>query len=143
MSLQPVVSSSNSILAVFSIWLDYKAKELLPLIKSYLKDSAILIQNLKNLNIREIALVFTADAKSMYACIDIATGLASITNFLHLNERNLPANFPSNLFLNILEIVMKNNVFSFANTYWLQLCGTTMGTPVPCLHICHPNIWIL
>jgi hypothetical protein len=30
-SLQPVVSSTNSLLATFSIWLDYKMKDLLPL----------------------------------------------------------------------------------------------------------------
>jgi hypothetical protein len=68
----------------------------------------------------------------MYTNIDATTGISSIANFLQSNERNLPANFPSNLFLQILEIVMKNNIFSFANTYWLQLCGTAMGTPVAC-----------
>jgi hypothetical protein len=42
------------------------------------------------------------------------------------------ANFPSNMFLSILEVVMKNNIFSFANTFWQQLSGTAMGTPVAC-----------
>jgi hypothetical protein len=104
------------------------------MIKSYLKDSALLIQYLKTLYIPEQALVFTANAKSMYTNIDATTGLSSIANFLQSNERSLPANFPSNLFLQILEIVMKNNIFSFANTYWLQLCGTAMGTPVACAY---------
>jgi hypothetical protein len=107
MSLRTVVSSSNSLLAVFSVWLDYKAKELLPLIWSYLKDSTTLIQNLKSLYIPDNTLLFTADAKSMYTNIDITTCLTSITNFLQINEG----------FLQILEKVMKNNIFSFANTY--------------------------
>jgi hypothetical protein len=38
------------------------------------------------------------------------------------------------LFLETLEIVMKNNIFSFADSYWLQLCGTAMGTPVACAY---------
>jgi hypothetical protein len=134
MSLRPVVSSTNSLLAVFSVWLDYKSKELLPLVESYLKNSTTLIQNLQNLCIQENALIFTADAKSMYTNIDTEIGITSITDFLHSNERNLPANFPTNLFLNILEIVMRNNIFSFADTYWLQLCGTAMGTPVACAY---------
>jgi hypothetical protein len=29
---------------------------------------------------------------------------------------------------------MKNNIFNFADTYWLQLCGTAMGTPVACAY---------
>jgi hypothetical protein len=29
---------------------------------------------------------------------------------------------------------MKNNIFSFADSYWLQLCGTGMGTPVACAY---------
>jgi hypothetical protein len=70
----------------------------------------------------------------MYTNIDATTGISSIASFLQSNERNLPTNFPSNLFLQILEIVMKNNIFSFANTYWLQLCGTAMGTPVACAY---------
>jgi hypothetical protein len=28
--------------------------------------------------------------------------------------------------------VIENNIFSFGNTYWLQLTGTAMGTPVSC-----------
>jgi hypothetical protein len=134
MSLRPVVSSTNSLLAVFSIWLDYKTKELLPLVKSYLKNSFTLIQTLQNCKIPENALIFTADAKSMYTNIDTATGITAIRDFLHFNESFLPSNFPIDLFLNILEIVMKNNIFNFADTYWLQLCGTAMGTPVACAY---------
>jgi hypothetical protein len=90
MSLRPVVSSTNSLLAVFSVWLDYKAKELLPLIQSYLKDSATLIHSLKTIYIPKNALVFTADATSMYTNIKADIGLETIKNFLHINEAKLP-----------------------------------------------------
>jgi hypothetical protein len=68
----------------------------------------------------------------MYTNIETEIGLASIRHLLHSNEDKVPSNFPSNLFLTILEIVMQNNIFSFADTLWLQLCGTAMGTPVAC-----------
>jgi hypothetical protein len=42
-SLRPVVSSTNSLLSVFSTWLDYKRKELLPLISSYTRNSTDVI----------------------------------------------------------------------------------------------------
>ena len=52
----------------------------------------------------------------------------------HLHQVSLPTDFPSELFLQILEIVMKNNIFSFENTTWLQLSGTAMGTPAACAY---------
>ena len=70
----------------------------------------------------------------MYTNINTDTSIKSIANFLLINEKLLPPNFPSNLFLETLEIVMRNNIFSFADSYWLQLCGTAMGTPVACAY---------
>jgi hypothetical protein len=131
-SLCPVVSSSNSLLSVFSIWLDYRMKELLPLVDSYLKDSTTFINELKNIQLPEIARIFTADAKSMYTNINTDAGLTVIENFLMFNKDKLPDNFPSDFFLNTLAIVMRNNIFSFADSFWLQLSGTAMGTPVAC-----------
>lgn len=48
-SLCHVVSNTNSFLAVFSIWLDQKMKDLLPLIKSYIKNSSAVISDLNEL----------------------------------------------------------------------------------------------
>jgi len=132
MSLRPVVSTCGSLLAIFSNWLDFKSKNLLPLVKSYLKNSTTVIDELKSLHIPENALLFSADAKSMYTNIDTDTGLTSIRNFIDDNRDNISPDFPTNLFLTILEIVMRNNVFKFSDTYWLQLTGTAMGTPVAC-----------
>ena len=131
-SLRPVVSTTNSLLAIFSNWLDYKMKELLPLVKSYTKNSAEVIQDLKQLTLPHNALLFSADAKSMYTNIDTDTGLNAMRDFLTLNSSRISTSFPTNLFLQILEIVMRNNIFSFQDTYWIQLSGTAMGTPVAC-----------
>jgi hypothetical protein len=131
-SLRPVVSCINSLLSVFSTWLDYKMKTLLPLIQSYTKNSTDVIQDLKNLHLPKDALIFTADAKSMYTNIDTTTGVNTFKEFLTTNSDKLQKEFPTLLFLRILEIVMRNNIFSFGETYWLQLTGTAMGTPAAC-----------
>jgi hypothetical protein len=129
-TLRPVVSSVNSFISVY--WLDFKRKELLPLVKSYMKNSSDVLQDLKHIHIPDNALLFSADAKSMYTNIDTTVGLQSFHAFLEHNKDWIPENFPTELFLKILELVMNNNIFSFADTKWLQLSGTAMGTTAAC-----------
>jgi hypothetical protein len=109
-------------------------KQLLPFVKSYIKNSFTVIQDLSTMEIPKNAFLFSADAKSMYTNINTNIGVQAIKDFITSNEESLPSDFPSNLFLQILEIVMKNNVFTFENTTWLQLSGTAMGTPTPCAY---------
>jgi len=109
-------------------------KQLIPLVKSHIYNSNEVIQDLKNLDIPENALIFSADAKSMYTNIDTEIGVASIRDLILQNNETLQDNFPTELFLQVLKIVMNNNIFTFANTYWLQLSGTAMGTPSACLY---------
>jgi hypothetical protein len=131
-SLRPVVSSCGSFMSILSTWLDFRFKSLLPLVKSYTKNSLSIINDLKHLEIPEHALLFSADAKSMYTNIDTNIGINSIRNFLTENSNAIPTNFPKDLFLQVLTLVMENNIFSFCSTYWLQTTGTAMGTPVAC-----------
>jgi len=70
----------------------------------------------------------------MYTNIDTDIGIASIEAFIQDNIQNLPHGFPTELFLQILELVMNNNVFTFGGTYWLQISGTAMGTPAACAY---------
>jgi len=93
-----------------------------------------IIDDLKELFIPDGALIFTADAKSMYTNIDTATGVAAIRDFIIVNQDQIPTNFPTELFLPTLTAVMDNNIFTFAGTYWQQLSGTAMGTPAACAY---------
>jgi CRISPR/Cas system CMR subunit Cmr6 (Cas7 group RAMP superfamily) len=65
-TLRPVVSGSNSFLGIFSTWLDFKMKLLLPYVKSFIKNSAAVIQDIKQLPLPPHALLFSADATAMY-----------------------------------------------------------------------------
>ena len=85
-------------------------KELLPLIQSYTKNSFEVIKDLKNLTIPENALLFSADAKSVYTNIDTTTGLLTFKHFFEAKSSSISPNFPVNLFRQILEIVMRNNI---------------------------------
>jgi hypothetical protein len=135
LSLRPVVSTSNSLLAIFSVWIDHKMKSLLPLVNSYIKNSATVINDLRHKDLPEGAKVFTADATSMYTNIDTSLGLQAVSNFIQNNIAHLPPDFPTHLFLEVLEIIMYNNIFSFGDTFWLQNTGTAMGTPSACVSV--------
>jgi hypothetical protein len=60
----------------------------------------------------------------MYTNIETPTGVSAIQDFIETNKEKLPSDFPTNLFLEILNTVMENNIFTFAGTQWLQLSGT-------------------
>jgi hypothetical protein len=109
-------------------------KELAPLVKFYVNNSFTVIDELKDLTIPTNALFFSTDAVSMYTNIDTATGLNAIKNFIQYNREHSSSSFPCDLFLQVLSLVMQNNIFSFADTCWLQLSGRAMGTPVACAY---------
>jgi hypothetical protein len=70
----------------------------------------------------------------MYSNIDTEHGLEVIGKWFKLHEHELPEDYPIETILAGLAIVMRNNVFAFGDTFWLQLCGTAMGTSVACMY---------
>ncbi len=134
LKLRPVVSCVNSFNSIYSNWLDFKMKELLPLIPSYIKDSKDLLKELQTLQIPPHAKLFTADATAMYTNIDTNMGTQAFKDLFTTYNDQIPQNFPREYFLTVLEIVMNNNIFSFGDTFWLQLEGTAMGTPAAPLY---------
>jgi hypothetical protein len=126
--MRPVVSCISSFGSIFSTWLDFKMKSLIPLIPSYKKNSSDLVKDLKALHLPPTAKLFTANATSMYTNINTTLGLQAINNLIDTYHEEILGNFPKEFFLTNLEVIMNNNVFSFGNTFWIQLQGTAMGT---------------
>jgi hypothetical protein len=144
-SLRPVVSCINSFASVFSTWLDFKMKDLLPYVRSYTKNSFSILSDLKNMTLPSGALLFTADATAMYTNITTSVG---VNNVKQLMDLHLSHNYPKELILDILASIMDNNIFTFGDTHWLQKSGTAMGTPVACSYATtsygnHENLHIL
>jgi len=110
-------------------------KQIIPYVPTYLPNSDTLLADLKNItDLLPHAKIFTADAVSMYTNIDTDTGINAFSKWLHIYSHKLLPVFPCQLFLQILNFVMWNNIFQFNNTYWLQTKGTTMGTPAACMY---------
>lgn len=94
MKLCQVVSCINSFPAIFSTWLDYKMKQLLHLIPSYLKDTKTLLDKIKDLHIPPNAKLFTADTISMYMNISTLVCLHALQQLFTTNKNRIPSNFP-------------------------------------------------
>jgi hypothetical protein len=47
-------------------------------------------------------------------------------------SHEVPQIFPSEFLLNVLQIIMTNNIFQFGDAFWLQTCGTSIGTSCTC-----------
>jgi hypothetical protein len=134
LTFRPVVSCVNSFSSIFSNWLDYKMKDLLFLIPSYIKDSKHLLDEIKNLTLPPNAKLFTADATAMYTNIDIKSGIITFEKLFDTYDNLIPKDFPRELFIKVLRTIMENNIFTFGDTYWLQTQGTAMGTPAAPLY---------
>jgi hypothetical protein len=77
MMLWLVVSSSNSLISVFSNWLDLKMKELTPLIKSYTRNSIDVINDLQKINLPKGTVIFSANPKSNQCTLTLIQKQAS------------------------------------------------------------------
>jgi hypothetical protein len=70
----------------------------------------------------------------MYTNIDTQHALTVFRQWFREFPEEIPSNFPEELFLAVLEIVMTRNIFGFDDTYWLQIAGTAMGTSCACMY---------
>jgi len=132
---RPIVSCIGSFNAILSTWLDFRMKQLIPFVPLYLPNSEALLAALETLpNLPQNAKIFTADAVSMYTNIDTQTGINAFEKWFSCYSHELPPDFPCQLFLQVLEFVMNQNIFQFDDTFWLQTQGTAMGTPAACMY---------
>ena len=136
---RPIVATCGTALAILSKWLDYKLQQLKPHILTYIKDSSDFLRYIKafqklqkNGRLPSNARHFTADAKSMYTYIDTNHGLEVLRLFLEELEREgkLPPDFNIEMIMQAATLIMRWNIFEFGDTFFKQLLGTAMGTPV-------------
>jgi hypothetical protein len=130
---RPIVSCVNSTLGYLSKWTDRQLQRVIHLCPGYLKDSASLLQKLKQMDpLTPTTVMIVADAVSMYTNIDTTHGLQTLKNWLNLHRADLPQGFPTDMIIAATELIMTFNVFQFDDTFWHQSTGTAMGTPVAC-----------
>jgi len=125
---RPIVASIRSLTYNASKYLDKFLQPLMTRFHSYLKNTFDIIEILESQSFPQETVILTGDVNSLYPSIDIKDGLNAIAAALKLftSLSTEAIDFVSDL----LEWVLINNFISFGDTYWLQIKGTAMGTPV-------------
>ena len=123
------IDTNNIVFRTESICVEYHLQEKIHLILTYLWDSNHILNELKRLSpLPPGTKLFTTDEFSMYLNINIYEGLATARTFLKYNSKELPIYFPTYAILNFMRLVLRNNVFHFGETCWIQKRGKSMGT---------------
>ena len=134
---RPVVSCSGSLLHPLGVWLDTVLQPIATTLPSFIASSYDLKEALNDIPpLPNNALLFTADAVSMYTNINTYYAIHAIRNFLQTQEQF--KNHPLPAILDAIDIIMNNNVFQFGDCYFHQRTGTAMGTPPAC---CYATIY--
>ena len=107
--------------------MDHFIGKIVPLSKSYVRDSTHLINILKDFTIQPGILLCTLDVTSLYTNIPHLEGIQSTKEMLAIHKP--PDTLPRNSYITeLLELVLTNNHFEFSGEFYHQLSGTAMGT---------------
>jgi hypothetical protein len=138
LATQPIVAVSGSILEGLGKWLDNQLQPICRSFPTFLGSSLDLVRDLRTRSQRWFCdnpsfHFVTADAISMYTNIDTDHALLEIARFLdsYPATRNLSSKAA---IISALSIIMRNNIFWFGDTYFLQKSGTAMGAPPACMY---------
>ena len=126
---RPIVSCSGSLLYHLGIWVDLHLQKIATVQPAYIESSRHLLESFDSITpLPPNCSLFKADAVSMYTNIRTDKALREIGMYIHSRSRRFQS-IPTDALTEALGLIMKNNVFQFGDTYWLQLVGTAMGTP--------------
>ena len=132
-SICPVISSCGSMSEVFSIYTDECLRRLVQeQLLTYIISADQLVQVLGKKFPGRMpwgARLFSVDAVGMYNNIDTSHGIWVVKQFIRLYGDKLKGEkIPIEFVLGCLRLIMKNNIFGFGDTFWLQKNGAAMGT---------------
>ena len=106
-------------------FVDYHLGPLVKKITSYVKDTNDFLSKLRETRISPESLLVTLDVTSLYTNMPHDEGLDACREALDTREVLDP---PTDNIINLIDLVLKRNHFSFEITHYLQKHGTAMGT---------------
>ena len=125
---RPIISGSGSMNENLGKFVESKLKEVANCHESYLQDTPHLLRLLSEANqnglVRDGDIIVTIDVSALYTNIDQDEGLEACREAL---EERKCRDIPTDFILQLLEIILKHNIFEYDREYFLQVIGTAMG----------------
>lgn len=131
---RPIVSGNGSPTEKISAFADFLTKPYVPLIKSYVRDSSHVLEQLSTLTeIGPDTILASLDVSSLYTNIPNEEGIQACHSFLEKHRTPwslLEREIPNTGIIELLRMVLTMNNFRFNGKHYLQVGGTAMGTRV-------------
>ena len=121
---RPIISDCASESYFVSEYIDHFLMPLSMKHDAYLKDTTDFVEKIKKLRVPANAYLISIDVQSMYTNIDNDSGLLAVKKAF---DRHPDKSRPDKEILDLLEIGLKRNDFTFNDQVYLQCSGTAMG----------------
>ncbi|CAJ0916116.1 unnamed protein product [Ranitomeya imitator] len=125
---RPIVASTDSILNPLSIFLEKILTPYTHNTKSFILDTGDFLNKIRTLDtVPSTNILCTLDVNSLYTSIAHEKGIQAV--FQTLEDANTDKR-SQELCLALLNIVLRENFFRFEDDFFVQTCGTAMGSNV-------------
>ena len=130
MGIRPIVSSCDSITEKISQFVDKWLQPYVKNLPSYVKDTTEFINQIEATKLPTHCKLASIDVSSLYTNIPHEEGIQSALYFLKNNpdRYKYPEQPNPEILGELINLVLKHNVFEFDEKFYLQIQGTAMGT---------------
>ena len=146
---RPIVSNSGANTENISALVDFYSKHLVKYLDSYVEDSPDLLRKFDTENKKGPQTLntfpVTIDVNSLYTSIPadgISGGLQAFEKALNTRSKDEKTAMPTEYLMELLELVLKGNIFEIGEKYYVQRIGTAMGTKVAPTYACLFMGWL-
>ena len=123
---RPVISNSGYYTENISSFLDHHLQPLAQAVKSYIKDTNEFLKKLRSLpKLPDGIILCTMDVVGLYPNIPHEEGLSALRKRLETRKEKYVS---TDTIIDLAEVVLKNNIFTFGKKTLKQKRGTAIGT---------------
>lgn len=129
LSSRPIINNIQSPTSHLSHFIDALLTPLVENIPGYIRDTFDFLNKIPRIMPKNATFI-SMDVVSLYTNIPVDFGLEAIQYWLTVKRDIIDTRFPTQFILHSLELILKNNNFTYNKRYFQQISGVAMGTKV-------------